>query len=1355
MSRNPLLGILVVSAASLLFSPVSLGVTIAVGRTAGTFNVSPTGAFTYSIPIQVAPGPRGIAPHLSLVYNSRSGSGALGVGWSLGGISSIYRCNLTYAQDAVPGPVTLTYSDRFCMDGKRLRLTSSETLSTYGSASTTYQTELADFSNVTASATTKGNGPAYFTVQGKDGYVYVYGLSNSAGGANSQVEYSGATTPTAWMLSQIEDRYGNTLVAFNYGTSAGGTVSVLGEVLWSPTSAGASTFNYTLSLNYGSNTPQGSKYLYQAGASVAITGLLNSIWLSYQNSTYQNYQLTYSVSPTTGREELTTVQQCASTTQTNCLAPTTIAYQSGAAGAATPATSTGGGASAVTVMTADVNGDGLDDIIYATQSGSTLTWWVQFATATGFTAPINTGATSSSTGWVTPLIDDFLGNGANEIMAPNGGTWYVYAWNGTSFTATSTGVAVDSSAWTYAVADINGDGKADLAELNLVSGYFYLVTRLNTSSGSSVSFSSSTTSTPTNITNQTTEDIQGKGLYGDNDVANTPVRRFDWNGNKLYGFMLAYWYDVNQGQHGFKQFNTLEAWAPNGSGGFAETDAWIVAQPAYSIPVPINWNDDACTDLYFEGSVLISGCNGGTQSTLTFYSSPTGLEKVVAVDWSGHGRTDILANFGGGTTLTEYTSTGIGVASGVATTLTSANYVVFNPTGDGLNDLLTIGASNLLYGLHNGAGQPADLLNSITDGYGVNVSPSYASIAQSNYTEATDGVYPDRNFIGPLYVVSQYSATSPASAGGTYTKSFAYTGAHLNVQGRGFDGFETVQATDSRAASPVVTQNYYASFPQFPFTGMDIGPATYQNGSTTPISITQNTWTETSLDSTAYNQRYFPYVQSQMVKTYEVGGTENTQLITQASTTYAYDNYGNATSISQVLTDEDPNSPYTGKTWTTATTNVFDVDGTNNATDVANWCLPLPNSSVVTYSSSLSGSSTVIRTKNFVLDTAAHCRVTQIITEPSSATYKVTEVLGYDAFSNINSDAITGINMATRTSTANWGTTGQFALTKTNPLSQTTTAAYANAANFEFGVPSSLTDPNGIATSWGYDAFGRKNLETRPDGTETTWTPTWCTSNCSWENSEYQIAKAQFESNGTTVIRTDTTTYDPFDHVTETSGPSLSGTAAIAQKTYDLYGRLATQSFPYLSGASEYWQTTTYDAISRPTLVQRPISSSNSTLQSTSFQYAGRTAISTDAMSKTKTTVNDVNGWLRKTTDGVGYAVTIAYDAAGSPLQRTDSLGHTLSTFTYAYGIAPFKIAATDADLGAWSYTFDALGEMSGWEDAKSQSFSETYDALSRPLTRTEPDLFTQWTWGATAASHNIGQLQRAQHGRPRPRWCG
>src|SRR5262249_45368413 len=88
----------------------------AVGRTPGTFAVSPTGAATYAIPIWAPPGPRGVQPQISLAYRSQGGNGPEGLGWSIAGLSSIYRCNSTVAQDGAAASTTLTYADRFCMD---------------------------------------------------------------------------------------------------------------------------------------------------------------------------------------------------------------------------------------------------------------------------------------------------------------------------------------------------------------------------------------------------------------------------------------------------------------------------------------------------------------------------------------------------------------------------------------------------------------------------------------------------------------------------------------------------------------------------------------------------------------------------------------------------------------------------------------------------------------------------------------------------------------------------------------------------------------------------------------------------------------------------------------------------------------------------------------------------------------------------------------------------------------------------------------------------------------------------------------------------------------------------------------
>ena len=144
-----------------------------VGAIPGSADVTAMGAATYSIPIEVVPGTRGVQPNLSVVYNSMAGTGILGGQWDLDGISAITRVGQNTFLDLRSTAVTMTYSDRFALDGNRL-ICSDPTL--YGRPGTLYQPEFEDFSKIYSYGAV-GFGPEYFKVYRDDGSVAEYGNS--------------------------------------------------------------------------------------------------------------------------------------------------------------------------------------------------------------------------------------------------------------------------------------------------------------------------------------------------------------------------------------------------------------------------------------------------------------------------------------------------------------------------------------------------------------------------------------------------------------------------------------------------------------------------------------------------------------------------------------------------------------------------------------------------------------------------------------------------------------------------------------------------------------------------------------------------------------------------------------------------------------------------------------------------------------------------------------------------------------------------------------------------------------------------------------------------------------------------
>lgn len=202
-------------AAGLVFG-ASSALAAPAGFTPGSFAVTPSGGAGYSIPITLPQGVAGLQPQLVLEYNSQGERGLAGVGWSLRGFSVISRCPQTVRQDGVRMPVTLTSTDRFCLDGQRLVLDG--TAYAYGAAGAVYRKERDDFSRIT-SLGTAGTGPASFKLETKTGLTLEFGNTTDSRVRPGPAVAGQAQPATAllWAINKLSDRQGNALT-FTYTT---------------------------------------------------------------------------------------------------------------------------------------------------------------------------------------------------------------------------------------------------------------------------------------------------------------------------------------------------------------------------------------------------------------------------------------------------------------------------------------------------------------------------------------------------------------------------------------------------------------------------------------------------------------------------------------------------------------------------------------------------------------------------------------------------------------------------------------------------------------------------------------------------------------------------------------------------------------------------------------------------------------------------------------------------------------------------------------------------------------------------------------------------------------------------------
>ncbi len=1288
-------------------------VTSAAGRSPTEFAVSHSGAATYQIPLWTPPGVGEVELDLALVYNSRSTSGPLGVGWSLSGLSNIARCNRNLAQDGMTGGVTNTVADRYCLDGQPLKLVSG----THGVAGAVYATAIESFSRIVANGAA-GNGPASFTVTTRNGLIYEYGST-----ADARVYAGNTATVRAWALSRVRDRAGTgsgNSIALNYineaqsGAYTNGTHRIA-SISYPTTATGAGPFyrvDFTYSPRPASDIPSG----YLAGNLVRDPYQLDRITVQAVGGAapIKSYSLVYATATTTGRLRLNSVQECGATT---CLQPTTISYQDGVRGWQAMSDTGVVTSKDRNPVPLDLNGDGLQDILYPVNAGTgRLSWRVLFGTPTGLAAPFDTGLFTTTSHTIIPGA--FAGNGRMQFLLQQSGYWYVAGYTNAGFTVANTGLIPGGE---YAAADFDGDGLADL--MSLVAGTTSTIrARRNTAtpSAASLAVTFAATSQAVWTTPGPRRVVQSEGL-----------RVADLNGDGRADILALSHFESLRDP---KFFAT-----PLLSNGFGnpftvgvENELWQGSMVTLG-----DWNADGCSDIVQVTAVYLANCAGNFAWMRTNATPATGdsIYTAVATDWNEDGRTDLLYIDAATKKWFVVASTGPGVAAPVNTGIAapvSTTWFDLDLNGDGLSDLAYRDGSQgnrLRYHLHAGTAVPPDLATVFVDGFGVRHSPTYVSIARSNHVRRNDAVFPAADFQGPLYVVNEFSAND--GGGGVYRNQFTYEGARVHLQGLGFQGFATQRIVDSRLN--LVTVDTVER--DYPYTGMHRQRSVFQANGTTPVSQWQAQLALQAMGSAGSEQRLFPYVASTSDKQYEAGGALNGTLVTEATNVFTYgDGYGNPTQVQASSWDRDPYSPFFNGGWRTTTNLSYAND------PGANWCLGLPAASTVT--STAYGQAAQTRTAAYATDPAA-CRITQETLEPNSPALKVVTSYGFDSCGNVASIAITaaqadGAAMPARTTRFNYGSRCQLPESIINAAGEPTGYGW----RYDFGVLARVEDANGIATSWAHDEFGRRVSEAAPDGTRSTWSFTSCGTSGCWGTDErrFQVTSRRHGTDGT-LIGEQMSYFDGYERLRLLSYQGPLGSWLNRTYDFDAAGRPVRESRPF-SIVPNGQTSRVYDLLGR-VVSQRELDAAGATVGSVVLAYAGRSLTLTDALGRSHTRTTDVSGRVRRVVDPApGGTTRYDYDSFGN-LARVQDAGGAVSTGLY--NVRGFRTKWSDADSGAANYAYNSLGEQVRWTDAKGQVLTAGYDALGRLITRSEPEGVSTWTWGSSAASRNVGRLQSKQ----------
>lgn len=1227
--------------------------------------VSPTGARTYTVPINLYPGINGCQPELSLSYNSQGGKGPLGVGWSLSGISSICRSGKSLYYDNAVNGVALDNSDSFTLDGVRLiKLSNTE-----------YQSETG---NVKAIAHIVGGIIVqYFEVFYPDGRKGIYGYTNNT------------TNSISYPLTVITDLYGN---AINYIYSFADNYYRIDKITYA---------DVTVDFSY-SDSRSDSTVAYIAGRKIFEANQLDKITCKYNGTKVAEYSLYFS------RKNYNSLL-------------TSIGY-SGCYGMASPLKF--------------YYGEGDKDFSYETEKTQLSEWYESdnpnmirvirgrfnyFGNTDGlitfpnknpyFHVIRHSTAFRHTQNYFKNLYDDkqdekiFLYSGldnVNEVVSPmpnlTMGKGFIdiicadltgnqedcivkvnnYVDNGKDkliFTVYKsngvTGVAkAYERAYTFNTAykdpddwwsvqpkhffsgDFDGDGKSEIlavcansplgSNTNMPAKVYVFDLEGNSIKYNSTlltfneAFIDKDTTDPMDVTNNSDKvfitDYDGDGKADICHINSSGLHIYKFNKtNGVFSASLA-------GSFNKITRNTLlnREVMPGDMNGDGLVDVVVSPQQTKSDSKWTFWlskgncNFDAIefsgpsvqkyTDYKLNSYAMLQDVNGdGMTDLIGYYKTSFSTYLVNMSKWKGY------CNVTFENELSKLVPVDIRSHNRYTqmVSLYKGAVTMYSSTVFDREDCLMTGMANSLGNVEKTA-------------YKFLYDKAYGS-----YTTSYINKYP--------YIVLKENIAVVCNAeqymnGSAYDhQSYRYKNAILHKQGLGFRGFEQITCYNKKNQ---ITQTTYDPY-SFSLVKSQSNPA-QDVTNTYYVNVAANKIATVNLTSRIVNDK-LQGISTATSYTYDSYGYPLTESISYSdgatsTTSYTYQHSASTSSLYKLGTETD-------RVITTTR---------NGDTYKERYYTPVLNSLKLPVDEVKYKDGNKVHERHFIYD--EYGNVVKQDDRPYSSSSFLSKTYEYD-----NSGRLTK---------------------ETDQLGLSTEYSYNT-----YGQMASLVDKYGKTTTYSYDGLGRRTNIRYPDWVTETTKYAWTTEGT---NGCYSVTESV---TGKPTVKT---IYDALNREVRKVTTRFDGTVSNTDKTYDMYGRLEKESYPFVGSSATSWNTYSYDSYDRMT---------KSVIQgvTTSYSYSGTSVTSTvDGTSVTKT--KDAQGNLISVTDDTG-TLTYNLKADGQPSSIVSPTGVT-TTFTYDKWRRPTD--TNDPSLGHTVKYYNSAGLLDIFTDAQGRAMSYGYDAYLR-----------------------------------------